>query len=166
MEPENIFQMGTNCMAALDAAEKLNVDIEDINAADICDANQKAVRTFIWQLLRLHSLQIIGSKTEHDLLKWVSQTDSVNSFNDPKFANARLLLKLAETIEPKIVNWDVVSKGLTYKARYMNAKYAISIARKLGSAVWLVPDDIPSLNEKMILIFVCTLYGLHFGVVE
>ena len=43
-------------MAALDAAEKLDIDIDDISAADICDANEKAVRLLVWELIRLHSL--------------------------------------------------------------------------------------------------------------
>ena len=42
----------------------------------------------------------------------------------------------------------------------MNAKYAISIARKLGAIIFLVWDDIIELNKKMILIFVCSLYDL------
>ena len=42
----------------------------------------------------------------------------------------------------------------------MNAKYAISIARKLGAIIFLIWEDIPNLNKKMLLIFVCSLYDL------
>ena len=46
----------------------------------------------------------------------------------------------------------------------MNAKYAISIARKLGAIIFMVWDDIPKLNKKMLLIFVCSLYGLKHNI--
>ena len=109
-------------------------------------------------------MQIIGSKTEEDLIAWVSETDPVAAFNDQKFADGRLLIRLAATIEPRVVNWDLVTEGQTDEDKMMNAKYAISIARKLGAVIFLVWDDIPALNKKMILIFVCSLYDLKFNV--
>ena len=51
-------------------------------------------------------------------------------------------------------------KGDTEEEQILNAKYAISIARKLGAAVFLVYDDILGLNKKMLLIFVASLYDL------
>ena len=155
LEPKNIFMMGTNCLAALRAAEKLKLRVTGIDAADICDANQKAVRLFVWALARLYHQQIIGSKTEQNLLDWVSKVERVTSFDDPKFADGRILIKLVEAIEPRIIDWALVSKGFTYKAKLMNAKYAISLVRKLGVTVFIVPDDIPSLNARMIFIFLC-----------
>ena len=90
----------------------------------------------------------------------MSEIEPVNRFNDPKFKDGRLLIKLAASIEPKVVNWDLVTEGATPEDMKMNAKYAISIARKLGAVLFLVWDDITGLNKKMILIFVCSLYDL------
>jgi plastin-1 len=42
----------------------------------------------------------------------------------------------------------------------MNAKYAISIARKLGAVIFLVWEDVLELNQKMMLIFIASLYEL------
>jgi hypothetical protein len=42
----------------------------------------------------------------------------------------------------------------------LNAKYAISIARKLGAVIFLVWEDIPHLNPKMLLVFVASLWDL------
>jgi len=53
-----------------------------------------------------------------------------------------------------------VTKGETDEEKEMNAKYAISIARKLGAIIFCVWDDIPKLNAKMILIFAASLYDL------
>ena len=53
---------------------------------------------------------------------------------------------MAATIEPRVVNWELVTEGATEEDRMMNAKYAISIARKLGAIIFLVWDDVVELN--------------------
>ena len=148
----------------MDACSKLDMKLVGVGADDIRDANKKLVLAVVWQLVRLHYLQIIGSKTEADLLAWVSEIEPVTAFNDPKFADGRLLIKLCGRIEPKIINWEIVTGGETEKDKEDNAKYAISIARKLGTTIFCVWDDIPALNKKMILIFVCSLYDLLHNV--
>ena len=114
--------------------------------------------------MRLHYLKIIGSKTDKEILAWANaavKDQDVKSFKDPSLKDGRFLIKLAASIEPRVVNWDLVTAGETDEDRMMNAKYAISIARKLGATIFLVWDDIPNLNQKMILIFVASLYDLH-----
>jgi len=70
------------------------------------------------------------------------------------------LIKLCASIEPRVVNWDLVTAGETENDRAMNAKYAISIARKLGAVIFLVWDDVVEVNQKMLLIFIASLYDL------
>ena len=142
------------------------VTLVGIGAEDIRDGNKKLVLAIVWQLVRLHYLQIIGSKTEQDLINWVSETEAITGFNDPKFASGRLLIQLCATIDPKIINWEIVTPGEEEKEKEDNAKYAISIARKLGATIFMTWDDIPELNKKMILIFVCSLYDLKHGVAQ
>ena len=48
-----------------------------------------------------------------DLLKWISEIDQVKAFNDKKFKDGRLLIKLAALVNPKVVNWDLVTDGST-----------------------------------------------------
>lgn len=76
------------------------------------------------------------------------------------FGDGTLLIDLARSIEPRVVNEELVMKDDSEESKILNAKYAISIARKLGATVFLVYDDILGLNKKMILIFVCSLYDL------
>jgi len=144
----------------------LKIQTVGIGAVDIRDGNKKLVLAIVWQLCRLHYLQIIGSKTEVDLLAWVSKIEEVKDFKDPKFADGQLLIKLCAEIEPRIINWDLVGKTGSDEDKENNAKYAISIARKLGAVIFLVWDDIPELNKKMILIFVCSLYDLKHNITE
>ena len=139
----------------------MKVQLVGIGASDIRDGNKKLILAIVWQLCRLHYLQIIGSKTEKDLLAWVSnEVEPVKAFNDRKFADGRLLIKLTASVEPKVVNWDLVTEGASAEDKKLNAKYAISIARKLGAIIFLVWDDITELKKKMILLFVCSLYDV------
>lgn len=98
-------------------------------------------------------------------MAWVSTVDPVTDFKDPKFKDGQLLIKLCGQIEPQIINWDLVEKSGSDADAENNAKYAISIARKLGAVIFLVWDDIPALNKKMILIFVCSLYDMKHNIV-
>ena len=148
--------------------KSIGVKCVGVGAPDIVEGNKKNILAMIWQLMRLHYLRIIGSKTENDLVAWVNEICQpavpIANFGDPQFGDGKILIKLAANIEPRIVNWDLVTEGVTDSDKEMNAKYAISIARKLGAIIFLVWDDIPKLNKKMMLIFVCSLYDLKHNV--
>lgn len=89
----------------------------------------------------------------------------MTGFGDDQFTDGKILIKLAASIEPRMINWDLVTEGVTEDDKMMNAKYAISIARKLGAIIFLVWDDIAvRINKKMILIFVCSLYDLKHNI--
>lgn len=114
--------------------------------------------------MRIHYIKIIGSKTEADLIAWVNEATQpetpIRSFDDAQFADGKILIKLAGSIEPRMINQDLITPGSTDEEKELNAKYAISIARKLGAIIFMVWDDIPRLNKKMLLIFCCSLYDL------
>jgi hypothetical protein len=99
--------------------------------------------------VRIHYLQIIGSKTEQDIIAWANSAVGdmqIANFRDKQLADGRFLIKLCASIEPRVVNWDLVTPGETDVDRSMNAKYAISIARKLGAIIFLVWDDVVEVN--------------------
>ena len=50
-----------------------------------------------------------------------------------------------------------------YDYRLNNSRYAISIARKIGSCVFLTPDDITEVKSKMIMTFVASLWATSLG---
>ena len=162
MKCKNVFERNANCDECERVAIEMGVKMVGVGAQDIRDGNKQMVLTIVWQLMRMHYLQIIGSKTEAQLLEWVNETTDagITGFNDPKFEDGNLLIKLCESIEPRAINPELVMKGETEEEKILNAKYAISVARKLGAVVFLIYDDILGLNKKMLLIFVCTLYDL------
>ena len=64
-----------------------------------------------------------------------------------------------KSIEPRSINWDIVVQDKDdEESRQNNAKYAISIARKLGATVFLVWEDIAEVKSKLLLTLLASLY--------
>lgn len=85
--PNNTFKKGINCQVAFDACTKLKIKLVGIGAQDIQQGNKKLVLAIVWQLMRIHYLQIIGSKSEQDLINWANschgnQTRQISNFKD------------------------------------------------------------------------------------
>jgi plastin-1 len=84
----------------------------------------------------------------------------IKSFKDPILADGIFLIKLCASIEPRAIDWDIVMKGDTDEERENNAKYILTVARKLGCVIFCVWEDIPKVNYKMILVLVCSLFEI------
>lgn len=60
------------------------------------------------------------------------------------------------------MDWDLVKmSGENEEDNMMNSKYAISIGRKLGAVIFLVWEDVIEMNQKMMLIFIASLFELY-----
>lgn len=71
------------------------------------------------------------------------------------------MLKVCSAIEPRAIDWDIVMKGETDEEKENNAKYILSIVRKLGAVIFSVWEDITKVNPKMILVLVCSLFEVY-----
>ncbi len=161
--PNNTFKKGINCGQVVEACKKLGLKIPGIGGNDILEGNKKLIIAIVWQLVRLKYLQIIGNQTEDDLVKWANSQNEVHvkSFKDQALSDGHYLLKVCSSIEPRAIDWDIVMKGETDEEKENNAKYILSIARKLGAVIFSVWEDITKVNPKMILVLVCSLYEIH-----
>jgi len=74
--------------------------------------------------------------------------------------DALFLLHLLYAVEPRVVDWRLVTHGHDDDDRLLNARYAISIARKIGATIFLLPEDIVEVRQKMVLTFVASLVAL------
>ncbi|CAK8539899.1 unnamed protein product [Lathyrus sativus] len=75
----------------------------------------------------------------------------MESFKDKNLSNSIFFLELLSAVEPRVVNWSLVTKGETDDDKKLNSTYIISVARKLGCSIFLLPEDIIEVNQKMIL---------------
>nr|CAD1825348.1 unnamed protein product [Ananas comosus var. bracteatus] len=129
--------------------------------------NKKLILAFLWQLMRSNILQLLKNLrfhsqekeiTDADILNWANgkvkgsgRTSHMESFKDRNLSNGIFFLELLSAVEPRVVNWKLVTKGEDEEDKKLNATYIISVARKLGCSVFLLPEDIIEVNQKMIL---------------
>lgn len=178
MKPNNKFKCVTNCNYAIDVGKSatFNFSLVGIGGEDINEGHDKFILAIVWQLMRhntikkLAAMQGTGANklTDDDILKWANATvatkpheknphDKIKSFKDPDLANSLFLFNLLWALEPKIVDWKMVLTGDSMPDKVRNAGYAISVARKLGADVFLLPHDIAEVKPKMMLLFLGSL---------
>jgi plastin-1 len=159
----NPFKKTVNCNEVIDASKKSKYHIVGIGGGDIRDGNKKYILAIVWQMMRAHSLQVIGGKTEEELITWgnerVDENLRVKSLKDKKLGNSLYFINIMKSIEPRSINWDiVVTDKEDDESKQNNAKYAISIARKLGATVFLVWEDSAEVKSKLLLTFLASLF--------
>jgi len=81
------------------------------------------------------------------------KSGSINGFNDQEIAKGVYFINLLSGVENEIIDWKLVTEGNTDDDKLLNAKYAISIARKIGAVIFLLPEDIVEVRPKMCLTF-------------
>ncbi|KAF5096957.1 hypothetical protein D0Z03_001519 [Geotrichum reessii] len=168
------FKAVENTNYAVDLGKANNFSLVGIEGADITDGQKTLTLGLVWQLMRrnivltLKSLSSNGQElTDSDILRWAQDTarkggkaSSVRSFKDPSLSTGIFLLDVLNGIKPGYVDYDLVTPGRTEDERYANAKLAISIARKMGALIFLVPEDINEVRARLILTFVGSLMAL------
>eukprot|EP00069_Balaena_mysticetus_P011216 bmy_21131T0 len=106
-----------------------------------------------------------GQKVNDDtIVNWVNETlkeaeksSSISSFKDPKISTSLPVLDLIDAIQPGSINYDLLkTENLNDEEKLNNAKYAISMARKIGARVYALPEDLVEVNPKMVMtVFAC-----------
>lgn len=104
--------------------------------------------------------------TDKDIISWANEKvrqsrrllgGDIVSFRDPILSDSLYLLDSVHSVEPRTVNWDMVSNESTDSSKAGNAKYAIGCAQKIGASVLLTYEDIVEVKPKMLMIFVASL---------
>lgn len=159
------FRKVENCNQVINIGKQLKLSVVNLAGNDIVQGNRKLILAYLWQLMRynmLHLLRTIKYKgkevSDTDILEWANtkvkasgKTTRIESFKDKSLSSGLFFLDLLAAVEPRVVNWHLVTKGDTEEEKKQNANYTISVARKLGCSVFLLWDDIVEVRPKMIL---------------
>lgn len=158
----------TNYAVELGKANKFS--LVGIEGADITDGNKILTLGLVWQLMRRNIVQTLKSLskngkelTDAEILQWANKqvqkggkSSVVRSFKDPSLSSGVFLLDVLHGLKPGYVDYDLVTSD-----GYQNSKLAISIARKLGGLIWVVPEDIVEVRSRLILTFIASLMALN-----
>lgn len=161
------FRKVENCNQVVKIGKHLKFSLVNIAGNDIVQGNKKLILAFLWQLMRYNMLQLLKNLRFHshgkeiidaDILEWANgkvrnsgSQSHIISFKDKSLCDGIFFLELLRAVHPRSVNWSLVTKGSNEDEKKMNATYIISVARKLGCSIFLLPEDIIEVNQKMIL---------------
>ncbi|XP_015726957.1 plastin-1 [Coturnix japonica] len=160
-----------NCNYAVELGKtKAKFSLVGIAGHDLNEGNPTLTLALIWQLMRRYTLNVLsdlgeGEKVNDEIIiKWVNQTlanankkTSITSFKDKSISTSLPVLDLIDAIAPKAVRQEMVKReDLSYQDKLNNAKYAISVARKIGARIYALPDDLVEVKPKMVMtVFAC-----------
>lgn len=125
--------------------ESSKVLLVGIGGQDLNEGNRTLTLALVWQLMRRYTLNILediggGQKVNDDtIVSWVNETlkeaeknSCISSFKDPKISTSLPVLDLIDAIQPGSINYDLLkTENLNEEEKLNNAKYAISMARKI-----------------------------------
>jgi len=114
--PKTDFDRNINNNTAITACKDLKLKLIGIGGTDITKGTRKLVLAVIWQIVRLHYLKLIGDKTEDDIVKWANQLtagkcEPIKNLKDKSMGSGVFMINIAAGIEPRAVNWDIVTPG-------------------------------------------------------
>uniref|UniRef100_A0A672JCW7 Lymphocyte cytosolic protein 1 (L-plastin) n=1 Tax=Salarias fasciatus TaxID=181472 RepID=A0A672JCW7_SALFA len=159
-----------NCNYAVELGKKeAKFSLVGIAGQDLNEGNRTLTLALLWQLMRRYTLNILeelgdGQKVNDDtIVSWVNDTlskagkDTISSFKDKSISSSMPVLDLIDAIQPGSIRYDLVkTEEPTEEDKLQNAKYAVSMARKIGARVYALPEDLVEVKPKMVMtVFAC-----------
>ncbi|KGL75278.1 Plastin-3, partial [Tinamus guttatus] len=160
-----------NCNYAVDLGRHpAKFSLVGIGGQDLNDGNPTLTLALVWQLMRRYTLNVLedlgdGQKANDDIIvNWVNRTlkeagksTSIQNFKDKTISTSLAVVDLIDAIQPGCINYDLVKTGhLSEDDKQNNAKYAVSMARRIGARVYALPEDLVEVKPKMVMtVFAC-----------
>lgn len=171
------FKAVENTNYAVELGKQNRFSLVGIQGADITDGQRTLTLAITWQLMRrdiTRTLQGLAQKvgmaeiTDSYMLKWANDMakrggrgGTIRSFKDQSLGTGIFLLDVLNGMKSGYVDYSLVNDGRTEEDAYMNAKLSISIARKMGATIWLVPEDIVAVRSRLIVTFLGSLMATY-----
>lgn len=164
------FEKLGNCNYAVDLGKEIKFSLVGVGGQDILDGNTTLTLALVWQLMRAYTLTLLQSLAgtghpivEREIVVWANEKlknsgkkSSFSNFQDPVLKDGRVVIDLVDAISPRSINYTLIKDGDSEGDHLANAKYAISMARKVGAKVYALPEDIVEGKAKMIMtLFAC-----------
>ncbi|KUL89894.1 hypothetical protein ZTR_02762 [Talaromyces verruculosus] len=167
------FKAVENTNYAIELGKQNRFSLVGVQGADITDGQRTLTLGLVWQLMRkditntLSSLaQRLGKReiTDAEMIRWANDMSqkgggksTIRSFKDGSIGTGIFLLDVLSGMKSSYVDYDLVTAGRTPEDAYANAKLSISIARKMGATIWLVPEDICQVRSRLVTTFIGSL---------
>ncbi|KAL4916880.1 calponin homology domain-containing protein [Aspergillus aurantiobrunneus] len=171
------FKAVENTNYATELGKYHGFSLVGVQGADITDGQRTLTLGLVWQLMRrdiTNTLSSLANRlgkreiTDSEMIKWANdmsrkggRNSSIRSFKDQSIGSGVFLLDVLNGMKASYVDYDLVTPGQSDEQAYANAKLSISIARKLGATIWLVPEDICQVRSRLVTTFIGSLMATH-----
>ena len=167
-----------NCNYVVELGRKQSFSLVGIAGQDICDGNQTLTLALVWQLMRSYTLDMLsnlpqsnknGKVVESEIIRWANtklreagKESQISGFTDQSISTGLPLIDLIDAIKPGSINYDLVLEAEEEEEKIANAKYGISMARRLGARVYALPEDMVEVKPKMVMTVFAVLMSRDF----
>ncbi|KAF7846284.1 hypothetical protein BT93_L4668 [Corymbia citriodora subsp. variegata] len=164
------FKAIENTNYAIELGKQNGFSLVAVQGADITDGSRLLTLGLVWQLMRRDIVRTLGGLAQRmgkrdlsdpDMIKWANEqsrkggkSSSIRNFKDANIGTGVFLLDVLNGLKSSYVDYDLVTPGKTDEEAFMNCKLAISIARKMGATIWLVPEDIQQVRSRLVTTFI------------
>ncbi|CAH0562247.1 unnamed protein product [Brassicogethes aeneus] len=176
-ERKKFMEKLENCNYAVQLGKEVKFSLVGIAGQDINEGNVTLTLALVWQLMRAYTLSVLSQLAESgspiiekEIVGWVNnklsgagKQSSLRSFQDSSIGDAKVVIDLIDAIKPGAINYDLVKSSNTEEDNLANAKYAISMSRKVGARVYALPEDITEVKPKMVMTVFACLMALDYN---
>ncbi|KAL2824689.1 calponin homology domain-containing protein [Aspergillus cavernicola] len=171
------FKAVENTNYAIELGKHHGFSLVGVQGADITDGQRTLTLGLVWQLMRrdiTNTLSSLANRmgkheiTDSEMITWANdmsrkggRASSIRSFKDRSIGSGVFLLDVLNGMKASYVDYDLVTPGQDDDQAYANAKLSISIARKLGATIWLVPEDICQVRSRLVTTFIGSLMATY-----
>jgi len=177
-DPKNKFKKVSNNNYAVVLSKYLKLSLVATQGADIVEGRKKLVLGLVWQLMRYHSIKFLNQLSK-DKGKDISDKDILVFCNKMARESAKTRMKLRSFGDksrlkdgkyfifvlggafPNLIDWDLMTEGESLDDALLNARYALSVARKENCTIFLLPEDIVEANPRMCMTFGAAIMTEH-----
>jgi hypothetical protein len=135
--------------------------------SNIADCDVRSILALTWQASQHHLLSIISTGspklTEREAVGMANKVlheaghHGISGLRDQTVVSGHFFVRLVDSVRPGIAQEACVMPGETLADRLSNARYAISLARKLGFFVFVVAEDLVLPVPRMVFSFIVAL---------
>ena len=164
------FKAIENTNYAIELGKQMHFSLVGVQGADITDGQRTLTLGLVWQLMRRDISETLSALahrlgkreiSDSEMVKWANEqshkggrNSTIRSFKDQAIGSGVYLLDVLNGMKSSYVDYDLVTSGRSDEEAYANAKLAISIARKMGATIWLVPEDICQVRSRLVTTFI------------
>ncbi|KAM9982291.1 hypothetical protein ACTFIZ_006809 [Dictyostelium cf. discoideum] len=163
-----------NCNYAIQLGKDCKYSLVGIDGKNVYDKNKTLTLSILWQLMRGHVISILTALSgsgkpiaDADIVNWTNSKLSaagkkqISGFKDSSISTGIPILDVIEAVRPGSVDPSLVATSGSAEDNLLNAKLAVSTARKVGAVVFALPEDIVEVKPKMVLTLFASLWQVE-----